>query len=165
RYKRIANYGTLFRREAATEYSPGHQSWEAVELIEEPQRGGRICHPFRARVAADCEARAGALGYLPTRLNAQFNPEPASLARFGIHTDAAAHQFDGFTDGGQSQSYSWKLLFGIKPDKRHKNPLLIFLGNTDSIVVDFDAAKVFLHGCRDGDLGLNTFGHKFDCIR
>jgi len=51
-----------FRREAATEFSPGRQPWEHGELIESPGRGGRICRPSRLSTADQFWPRAYALG-------------------------------------------------------------------------------------------------------
>src|SRR5438128_248472 len=43
----IKSVNELFRREAATEGSPGRQPWEDVQWIEQPQKGRQNMSPFQ----------------------------------------------------------------------------------------------------------------------
>src|SRR5437899_1252770 len=81
------------------------------------------------------------------KLHGQLDPEPAAVSGLGFNANPAAHQFNGFPDGWQSQTDTRKILLRIYTDERHKDPLLVFLGNSDAIVIDLYSAQILLYRC------------------
>ena len=102
---------------------------------------------------------------LASCLQRQLDPKSTPLPGLGLHADPAAHEFDGFADRRQAEPDSWKLLFCIDSHKRHENTLLIFLGNTNAVIADLNAADILRHRSRYCDLRPHASRHKLDCIR
>src|SRR5262252_2349238 len=101
----------------------------------------------------------------PTVSRTQLDPKTAAAAKFGFDANPPAHQLYSFADGRQTQTNSWKILFRIDPCERQKYPLLVFLRYADAVVIDHNPAKIFFHGCGNGDLRLHSRRHKLDRIR
>src|SRR4051794_23655751 len=100
-----------------------------------------------------------------TRLLRQFDPETAAPSGSGLYAHAAAHELDGLSHRTEAKADSREFRFRINTHKRHENTLLIFLRNSDAVVVDFDPAEILLRGCRDRNLRLYTLRNELDRIR
>jgi hypothetical protein len=66
----------------------------------------------------------------------QFNPKAASFAGLGLHAHGAPHAFSAFTDDGQADAGSGKILLVDQPGKRMKKFAEILAVDSNSVVSD-----------------------------
>src|SRR5690348_4883098 len=69
----------------------------------------------------------------------QFNPETAALPLFGDHPRRPAHAFECAPDDRQTDAGSGVLIAGMEALKDSEEPVVILLGDPDSVILDPDA--------------------------